>query len=79
MANLNPENLLKALGGADNIDDLEGCITRLRCVVNDASLVDEAALKSEGAKGVITSGDIVQVIVGPQAELIAEDISDLMD
>ncbi|APT84904.1 glucose PTS transporter subunit EIIB [Corynebacterium aquilae] len=79
MANFNPENLLAALGGAENIDEIEGCITRLRTVVNDSSKVDEPALMAEGAKGVMISGDVVQVIVGPQAEMIADDINDLMD
>lgn len=74
-----PEALLKALGGADNIDDLEGCITRLRTVVNDPSLVDDDALYAEGAKGVVHAGNVIQVIVGPEAELIADDINDLID
>jgi PTS system N-acetylglucosamine-specific IIB component len=28
--------------------------------------------------GVVATGDIVQVVVGPEAELIAEDIEDLL-
>ena len=50
------EQILAALGGADNIVEIEPCITRLRTEVNDASLVDEAALKAAGAHGVITAG-----------------------
>lgn len=72
------ESILSALGGADNLDEIEGCITRLRCVVNDPSAVDDAALKAAGAMGVVSSGDVVQVIVGPEAEMLAEDIEDLM-
>ncbi|PRQ10515.1 PTS sugar transporter [Corynebacterium sp. 13CS0277] len=79
MTTFDPAILLAALGGADNVDDIEGCITRLRTVVIDPSTVDEAALTAAGAKGVIVSGDVVQVIVGPQAELIADDIKDLLD
>jgi len=72
------EQILAGLGGAANILDLEPCITRLRTEVKDASLVDEKALKAAGAHGVITSGSVVQVVVGPEADNIAEDIGDLM-
>lgn len=72
------EKILAGLGGADNIDEIEACITRLRVEVNDASLVREDALKAAGAFGVVTVGDSIQVVVGPQADTIAEDIQDLM-
>ncbi|GAB2490842.1 PTS glucose/sucrose transporter subunit IIB [Luteococcus sediminum] len=72
------EKILAALGGADNIIEMEPCITRLRTEVNDASLVDEAALKAAGAHGVMRSGSAVQVVVGPEADTLAEDIEDLM-
>ncbi|WP_129661431.1 glucose PTS transporter subunit EIIB [Rothia uropygialis] len=73
-----PEKLLEALGGADNIEDIEGCITRLRTEVEDSSVVDQAALKAMGAHGVVVSGGMVQVVVGPEAENLAEDIQDLL-
>ena len=72
------EQILAALGGADNIVEIEPCITRLRTEVTDASLVDEAALKAAGAHGVIRAGTVVQVVVGPEADNLAEDIEDLM-
>ncbi len=72
------EDILTALGGKDNIIEIEPCITRLRCEVEDASLVNEAGLKAAGAMGVMRAGKLVQVIVGPQADVIASDIEDLM-
>lgn len=72
------EIILAALGGASNVEEIEGCITRLRTEVVDASRVDEAALKAAGAHGVMRSGSVVQVVVGPEAESLAEDIQDLM-
>lgn len=71
------EQILAGLGGSANIVDIEPCITRLRSEVEDSSLVDEKALKSAGAHGVLISGDVVQVVVGPEADTIAEDIEDL--
>ncbi len=72
------EDILTALGGKENIIELEPCITRLRCEVEDPGLVNEAALKAAGAMGVMRAGKLVQVIVGPQADVIASDIEDLM-
>lgn len=72
------EQILAGLGGAGNVVDLEACITRLRTEVEDAALVDQAALKAAGAHGVVASGTVVQVVVGPEADTLADDIEDLM-
>ena len=72
------EQILAGLGGAGNVVDLEACITRLRTEVQDASLVDQAALKKAGAHGVVRLRPVVQVVVGPEADTLAEDIEDLM-
>jgi PTS system N-acetylglucosamine-specific IIB component len=72
------EKILAALGGAGNIIEIEPCITRLRCELEDGSVVDEKALKALGAHGVMRSGNVVQVIVGPEADTIASDIEDLL-
>lgn len=71
------EQILAALGGDANIVDLEPCITRLRVELEDPALVDEAALKATGAFGVVRSGRVVQVVVGPEADTLASDIEDL--
>ena len=72
------ERIVAGLVGADNIVEIEPCITRLRTEVSDGSLVDEAALEAAGAHGVLRSGNIVQVIVGPEADTLASDIEDLL-
>ncbi|WP_313808535.1 N-acetylglucosamine-specific PTS transporter subunit IIBC [Sphingobium sp.] len=66
---------LKALGGAANLDTIGACTTRLRLVVQDQALVDEAALKALGAVAVLRpSAQAVQVIIGPMADQISEEI-----
>jgi N-acetylglucosamine PTS system EIIB component len=72
------ERIIAGLGGADNIVEIEPCITRLRTEVSNGALVDEAALKAAGAHGVLKAGNIVQVIVGPEADVLASDIEDLL-
>jgi PTS system N-acetylglucosamine-specific IIB component len=73
------KRIVDGLGGVDNILDIEPCITRLRTEVRDPSLVDEAALKAAGAHGVLRSGQVVQVVVGPEADTLASDIEDLLE
>jgi PTS system N-acetylglucosamine-specific IIB component len=73
------KRIVDGLGGVDNILDIEPCITRLRTEVRDPSRVDDAALKAAGAVGVLRSGGVVQVVVGPEADTLASDIEDLMD
>lgn len=62
------------LGGATNIRDVDCCATRLRVTVHDGSKVDEALLKSTGAAGVIKRGEGVQVVYGPQVNVIKTDL-----
>ncbi|WP_092109505.1 PTS transporter subunit EIIB [Brevibacterium sandarakinum] len=73
------EQIVAGLGGADNIDEVEACITRLRVEVADGDLVDERALKGAGAFGVLVQGNGVQVVVGPEADNLVDDIEDLLD
>lgn len=70
--------ILAALGGAANIIDIEPCTTRLRSEVHDAALVDVDALRGAGAHGVMVSGRVVQVVVGPSVDTLATEIEELM-
>jgi len=72
------QEILDGLGGADNIVTLEPCITRLRIEVRDLARLDERRLRAAGALGVLKVGRAVQVVVGPQADNIEQDIRKLM-
>ncbi len=64
--------IVAALGGKENIKEIENCFTRLRLVLDDATVADEAALKATGAAGIVKIDDThLQVIYGPQVEGIA--------
>lgn len=69
--------ILAGLGGADNVVELEPCITRLRVQVVDPEKLDEDALRATGALGVVRSGRIIQLVVGPEADSLAADIDNL--
>lgn len=64
-----------ALGGAANLKSVDACTTRLRLQVANNDAVDEAALKALGSRGMIKpAAGSVQVVLGPEAELIADEI-----
>ena len=50
-----------ALGGWDNISNLESCITRIRLDAANTDLIDEAKLREAGAFDVVIVGDAVRV------------------
>jgi N-acetylglucosamine PTS system EIICBA or EIICB component len=67
--------MLRALGGRANIQEISLCATRLRLLVADDSLVNESALKALGTRGVVKPGPgSVQVIIGPTAERVANEL-----
>ncbi|WP_238883139.1 glucose PTS transporter subunit IIA [Clostridium sp. YIM B02551] len=66
--------VLEAIGGKDNIEVLDACITRLRLTLKDPSVVDQATLKALGAAGILVAGSNVQAIFGTEAEKIKDDI-----
>ncbi|MBO5292160.1 MAG: PTS transporter subunit EIIC [Lachnospiraceae bacterium] len=70
--------IVKGLGGADNIRDVDCCATRLRTTVKDAARVDEAALNASGARGIIKKGNGVQVIYGPRVTVIKSNLEDFL-
>ncbi|WP_044041049.1 N-acetylglucosamine-specific PTS transporter subunit IIBC [Caballeronia insecticola] len=66
---------IAALGGASNLTLVDACTTRLRLSVVNTENVSEAKLKNIGARGVLKRGATnVQVIIGPEADLIADEI-----
>lgn len=67
--------ILQALGGKENIKQIEACITRLRLTLVNDRLMDITALKHLGAVGTIKlGGGNVQVVFGTYSELIREEI-----
>ncbi len=65
--------MLKALGGKENIETLDNCISRLRLKIKDISKVDEKSLKAAGAVGVMKLSDTdIQVIIGPSVQFVAD-------
>jgi glucose PTS system EIICBA or EIICB component len=71
-------NVLEALGGKENLTNLDACITRLRVSVADPGKVDKSRLKKLGASGVLEMGNNLQAIFGPKSDAIKEQIKDII-
>lgn len=71
--------IINALGGKNNISDVDACMTRLRVTVKDPAIVkDEADWKKLGALGLVKKGTGIQAIYGPKADVLKSDINDLL-
>lgn len=79
-ANSQIVQIINLLGGRDNIEDVDACMTRLRVTVKDVARVgDEETWKKAGAMGLIIKGSGVQAVYGPKADILKSDIQDLLD
>src|SRR5471032_1192017 len=67
---------IKALGGAANLITVGACTTRLRLDMVDRNKANDAELKALGAMAVVRpgKGGSLQVVVGPMADSIADEI-----
>jgi N-acetylglucosamine PTS system EIICBA or EIICB component len=64
-----------ALGGANNLQAIDACTTRLRLTVRDNVAVNEPEMRRLGARGFVRpSAGTLQVVVGPIADQLAGDI-----
>jgi PTS system glucose-specific IIC component len=69
--------IIGLLGGRENIEDVDACMTRLRVTVKDANAVSaEKQWKQNGALGLIVKDKGVQAIYGPKADVLKSDIQD---
>ncbi|AZD77670.1 N-acetylglucosamine-specific PTS transporter subunit IIBC [Pseudomonas chlororaphis] len=67
---------IRALGGADNLITVGACTTRLRLELADRNKASDSELKALGAMAVVRpgKGGSLQVVVGPLADSIADEI-----
>lgn len=71
--------IVNLLGGAQNIDSVGACITRLRLEVAERDAVDKDGLNGIGARGVVFVGDNgIQIIFGARAQFIAQTMSGMI-
>lgn len=70
------ENILKLVGGQNNVSMVDHCATRLRFNLKDDSKADVSALKSiQGVVGVVNKGGQFQVIIGTEVKDVYKALS----
>ena len=73
------ERIIALLGGRENIELVDACMTRLRVTVKDVNKVAELpAWKAEGAMGLVKKDNGIQAIYGPKADVLKSDINDIL-
>ncbi|EGO2611244.1 beta-glucoside-specific PTS transporter subunit IIABC [Enterococcus faecalis] len=74
------KEILKDVGGKDNIVDVTHCYTRLRFVLKDTKQANkEALLQTEGVISVVESGGQYQVVLGNKVAHVYNALEPLLD
>ncbi|MGX9755340.1 beta-glucoside-specific PTS transporter subunit IIABC [Clostridioides difficile] len=74
------QDIVKNIGGKENISGLVHCITRLRFNLKDESIANDDVLKNmEGIVTVMKSGGQYQVVIGNHVEAVYKDIIEIID
>lgn len=72
-------DIILLLGGAENIVDVDACMTRLRVTVkNTDNVSDQPNWKATGALGLIIKDNGIQAIYGPKADVLKSEIQDIL-
>ena len=73
------QDILKGIGGKDNVVSASYCTTRLRFEVKDNAKEDEKAVKAAGAAGVIRpSKNACQVIIGTKVQFVYDELKKML-
>ena len=73
------EKIIELLGGRENIELVDACMTRLRVTDKDSEKVaDLGKWKEAGALGLIKKGNGIQAVYGPKADVLKSDINDIL-
>lgn len=72
-------DVIRLVGGAENVKGVTHCVTRLRFTLVDESKADEATLKAtQGVVGVVKQGGQFQVVIGPEVENVYNEVAPLV-
>lgn len=73
------EAIIALLGGKENIELVDACMTRLRVTVKDPQKVAEIdKWRENGALGLFKKGNGIQAVYGPKADILKSDINDIL-
>ena len=67
-------DFIQALGGVNNIEGVDSCMSRVRINIHDVDRIDQQQIQNLGASGLFMSGNQIQAIFGSESTLISEEI-----
>ncbi|WP_338533641.1 PTS transporter subunit EIIC [Paenibacillus peoriae] len=73
------KDVLNSIGGVENVDGVTHCVTRLRFNLKDSNIPKKEEVASiDGVITVIDQGAEYQVVIGPQVELVFNQVENLL-
>ena len=72
-------NIINGLGGKENINTVENCITRLRVNVKDESIVNEDIINKMPNSGIVRKGKDIQIIFGLHVPEVRRAVEDYLE
>lgn len=73
-------DVLEAVGGQENINNVTHCMTRLRFDLKDDTLAKDDVVKSiDGVLGIARSGGQTQVIIGPSVSSVFKELNTILE
>lgn len=73
------KDIIEALGGVKNIEEIDNCATRLRVTVKKIAEVDIEGLKKTGAHNTLVRGKNLQVIYGPSVNIVRVEVDEYLE
>lgn len=71
-------HIIAALGGAENIEHVTACATRLRVSLKESAIIQKSVLLSTGATAILDVKNGIQAIYGGKAILLSQEINQLL-
>ncbi|WP_068449246.1 PTS transporter subunit EIIB [Caviibacter abscessus] len=71
------ENIISGLGGVNNIDLIDNCMTKLRIRIKDSNKVARNVILSSGVKDVLIFDNDVHIPIGVTAKEVAKSLKSM--
>ncbi len=71
------KKLIQNLGGKENIESVDSCITRLRVEVKDGTKINENKIRQTGVKGLVKLTDTsIQIVIGADVQKVKDAMNE---
>ena len=72
--------IVRGLGGKSNIEETEACMSRLRVIVKDYSLINEGILNKTGCNGIVKANENeIQIVYGTTVSMIKKTVDKVIE